>query len=184
MMVAPERLVPGTSAKACATPTFNASSARHLVDRVDTHAVRAAFCPENDEPADDKRRGHRRRVEQVGLQRLAEHHAQRGERHERDGDVEQQAASERIGGRIRQDRADLCAELPDDRQDRPGLDDDLEQLAARVVKIEQRGGEDQVPGARDREKLGETFDDPEDGRLKQQDGIHAAQSSEQARQYM
>ena len=74
------------------------------------------------------------------------------------------------------------AEFPDDSQDRARLDDDLEQLAASIVEVEQCRREDQVTRAGDRQELSESFDDPEDRRLQQQHEIHAYQSSEQARQ--
>ena len=65
MMVAPERLVPGISANACAMPTFSASSGVISSTECDAHGVRAALGPEDDEAADDEGGGHRRRVEQV-----------------------------------------------------------------------------------------------------------------------
>jgi hypothetical protein len=54
----------------------------------------------------------------------------------------------------------------------PGLDDDLEQLAARVVEVEQVAGQDQMSGRGDWQKLGESFDHAEDQRFEQQQGFH------------
>ena len=70
---------------------------------------------------------------------------------------------------------DALAILPDNRQDGAGLDDDLEQLAALVVEIEQVAGEDQVAGRRDRQEFGQPFDDAENESLEEKNGIHGAQ---------
>ncbi len=51
---------------------------------------------------------------------------------------------------------------PAHRQDRAELDHDLEDLAARSGEPDQFGGEDQMAGRGDRQKLGHTLDDAED----------------------
>ena len=65
MMVAPEREVPGISAKHCAKPTLSASS--QVIARVlSTLGLRGfSFHQKNDHAADDERERHRHGMEQV-----------------------------------------------------------------------------------------------------------------------
>ena len=59
----------------------------------------------------------------------------------------------------------------DDGEDRAGLNRDVEDLALLVVEAEQRTGEDEVTGARDRQELGQPFDDAHEGGLDQHDDV-------------
>ena len=59
----------------------------------------------------------------------------------------------------------------DHREDRAGLDRDVEHLALVVGEAEQRAGEDQVAGARDRQELGQALDDAHQGGLDEQHQI-------------
>jgi len=67
--------------------------------------------------------------------------------------------------RARQSRGDFpepCAIFPADGEDGARLDDDLEHLRALARVAEQRSGDDQVAGRRDRQEFGQTLDDAED----------------------
>jgi hypothetical protein len=52
------------------------------------------------------------------------------------------------------------------------LDDNLEQLAALVVEVEQIAGEDQVAGRGDRQEFGHALDDAENQGFEQEERIH------------
>ena len=171
MIVAPERLVPGMSANACAMPTFSASSA--VMSSTSSMRTRwlAPLGPQDDQAAEDEGGRHRRRVEQVRLQQLAEGQSEQRQRHEGDRHVDQQAARAGLAPSMGQHVTDARAVLPHHGQDRCRLDDDLEQLAAFVVEIQQRAGEDQMAGGRDRQKLGQAFDDTHHRGLGQQHRI-------------
>ncbi len=58
----------------------------------------------------------------------------------------------------RDEPGELDAILPHDRQHRAGLNHDLENLAPLVVESEQLADDDQMPGARYRQELGEPLD--------------------------
>jgi hypothetical protein len=59
----------------------------------------------------------------------------------------------------------LFAELPAHREDRWSLDEDEQRLDGGAVQTEQRLREDEVAGARDRQELGDAFDEAEDDRF-------------------
>ena len=63
-----------------------------------------------------------------------------------------------------------------DGEDGAGLDRDVEDLALVVGEAEQRAGEDQVAGARDRQEFGQAFDDPHDRGLEQHNEIQTEPS--------
>jgi hypothetical protein len=56
----------------------------------------------------------------------------------------------------------------DDREDRAGLDRDVEHFGLVVVKTEQRAGQDQVACRGDGKEFGQAFDDAHDGGFDQQ----------------
>ena len=60
------------------------------------------------------------------------------------------------------------AVFPDDGQHRAGLDHDVEHVPALVVRPQQVAGEDQVPGARDGQELGEPLHDAEEERVQEE----------------
>ncbi len=60
----------------------------HFVDRLDANLVLAPLRPQDDERPEDEGRRHGNRVEQVGLDRLAEGQAENGQRQEGDEQVE------------------------------------------------------------------------------------------------
>ena len=53
-----------------------------------------------------------------------------------------------------------------------GLDHDLDHLARGAGEVQQRAGQDQVAGGRDRQELGQPLDDAHDQGLHQQHDIH------------
>ena len=61
--------------------------------------------------------------------------------------------------------------LHDDREDRAELDDDVERVGPLPLQAEQAAHEDEVPGRRDRQVLGDAFDDAEDRRVER---VHCA----------
>jgi hypothetical protein len=76
MIVAPEREVPGISAKHCAIPTFSASS--HVIAAlVSTRNIPAfsRFDQQDHDAADDEGERHRHRVEENALDVLREQRA-------------------------------------------------------------------------------------------------------------
>jgi hypothetical protein len=75
-------------------------------------------------------------------------------------------AARQIAGEIREARAVLHHH----RKDRARLDEELEDLGALAVEIEQRRREDQVAGRRDRQELGEPFHHSEQERHPQHRG--------------
>ena len=165
MIVAPERDVPGISAKACATPDFERVLPAHVVDRLHRNAVLTPFRPQDHECSRDERDGHRYRLEERGLDVLAEDEAEERGRQERDGEIRDEAVRRRIREQAAQHAGELAPILPHHRQHRTGLDHDLEDLALLVIEAEQIAGQYEVAGAGDGQKLGQPLDDAEDHRL-------------------
>jgi len=52
------------------------------------------------------------------------------------------------------------------------LDDDLEQLAAIVIEIQQVAGKNQMAGRGNRQELGQPLDDAEDEGFEQENRVH------------
>ena len=185
MMVAPERLVPGISANACAMPSLSASSGRQVVE-IDRRAADAAACrcrcstQKMISPPTMNASATGTGLNRWALIVPAEEHPEHRRRQEGDQHVEREAAL--ATGSLRDSpptvRPILLAVVPDDGEHRAGLDRDVEQLGLLVGPAEQGAGEDQVPGAGDGQELGQPFDDAEDEGLDQQrqrvEKLHAA----------
>src|SRR6266850_267786 len=73
---------------------------------------------------------------------------------------------DQVQPQLRVDAEEARTVFPDHREDGAGLDRDVEHLAALVVRAEEVACQDQVPGARDGQELGQPFDDAEDQRVK------------------
>jgi len=101
-------------------------------------------------------------LEQYALDRASEGETDDRRRHERHRKMQPEALRCALGRDANQRMRKSMAVLPDDGQHGAGLDDDVEHLAALIVEAEQIGRQDQVPGARDRQKLGQPLDDAED----------------------
>ncbi len=89
----------------------------HVVDRLDSHRMLAPFGPQDDERTEDEGRRHRRRVEQVRLQHLADQQPDHGDRQEGDRHVGQQAARFRLGRQAAEGGRDPGTDIP---RRRPG----------------------------------------------------------------
>ena len=132
----------------------------------------APFGPKNEKATQDEGGGDGRRVEQRGLDRLAESEAKPGQRHKGDDNIDGKPLCGPLVQQTGQHGADLRPVLPAHRQDGPGLDDDFEQLAALVVEIEQIADQNQVTGRRNGQKFGQPFDDAKNKRFEQEQEIH------------
>ena len=126
---------------------------RHVVDA--HHARRGlarvpVFDREDHEGADDERRGHARRIEEVFLDEVLRGEADDGRRQERDEEVRGEALLHAVAREPRECLADTHAELPAHGKDRTQLDHDVEDLALLVVQPEEVRDDDEVPGRGDR----------------------------------
>ncbi len=121
--------------------------------------------------AEAERRKHRDRPKEMRLDEVVEKHPEHRRRQERDEEIDQEPQSCGILPEEAADhREDPHAIEPKHREDRAPLDDDVERvdrlLRRRVaIEAEQPRGQDEVPGARDRQVFGDPFDDPEDRRI-------------------
>ncbi len=145
----------------------------HVVHGVHAHGTgRAPLGPEDDEAAQDEGGRHDHRREEVLLDRLAEDQREHHGRQEADEHVEREALGAGLGGQRHQGLADFLPVHQHDREDRAGLDGDVEYLGLVVVETEQSAREDQVAGGGDGKELGQALDHAHDGGLGQQDEIH------------
>jgi hypothetical protein len=87
---------------------------RQILDVVDADAVFAPLGPEDDEAAEDEGGRHGHRIEQVGLDRLAEQQAEHGERHEGYRDVDGEALCAAVRGEAADHAQQPLAVLPAD----------------------------------------------------------------------
>jgi hypothetical protein len=137
-------------------------------------AVALSLGPQDDQTTDHEGAGNDWRVEQVFLDRLAERQPEHHGGRERDRHVGDEAA--RLHA-VAQARHGVAQPLPvddDHRQHRAALDRDVEHLGLGVGHAEQRAGEDQVPGRRDRQELGQPLDHAHHRGLGQQQRIQPA----------
>ena len=178
MIVAPEREVPGIKAKACANPTLSASfqvmsstcatrtrwlrRSAHRITRAPTMKASATGTGRN----------------RCALIAVREREAEHGRGHERDRKVEHEAARRRVAAQAAKGMREAAPVLPDDGEDRAGLDHDLEYLRLVAVEADQVAREDQVPRARDGEEFGQTLDDAQDQGVDQRGLRHPRQRSE------
>ena len=116
----------------------------------------------------------------AGFDHLAEEQADDGQRHESDQHIERKTLRRRLAWQAAYDFGDLCPVFPDHGQNGARLDDDLEQLAARVIEIEQVTGKDQMPRRGNRQEFGQPLNDAEDKGFEQQQKVHEALSEKGA----
>ena len=176
MIVEPERDAPGNQRERLRDADFQCVGPRHVVDGRHARLRGAAIDPQNDQTADDERHGHRHGEEQIRLDELVESEPQHRQRNEGDDEIRDEAPRRRIAREALQHAREAHAVFPHDREHRAALDHDVEYLGFVVVETEQLTRNDQVPGARDRQELGQTFDDAQYEGLKIRDGIHRALS--------
>ncbi len=143
-----------------------------IVHALDTDAVLAFFRPEDDEGADDEGDGHRHRLEQMRLDGLAEQQAEDGQRQKGDEQVEHETPRDHIARQAGHHAGDPGPVFPADGEYGAGLDDDFEQLAAFVIKMQQIAGQDQMTGAGNRQELGQPLDDAENQGVQQGREVH------------
>jgi len=105
-----------------------------------------------------------------------EHQAEHRGRQEADEEQADEAPRAAFGGEAAGDVQQALAVVPAHREDRPELDHDLEHLAGVVVVAEQVAEDDQVPGGRDRQELGEALDDAEHEGGEEEGEVHAIRS--------
>ena len=166
MIVAPERDVPGISASACAKPIFSASVQRiastlsmRTVDGA-TRCRRSTQRMTNAPTMNASATGtgaNRWRLDDLREQQAEHRGGQEGEQQ-----VDDEALRVARLGEARGDLAEPRAIFPADGEDGARLDDDLEHLRALARVAEQRSGDDQVAGRRDRQEFGQALDDAED----------------------
>ena len=160
----------GDQRQALHQPDLERVDARHLVDR--PHALGpglalAALDEQDRQAADDEGQRHRHRREQVRLDRLRERQPEHHRGHERDQHVEREALRDPVAADVGDGAREALPVLPDDGEHRAGLDRDLEHLGRLAGEAQQRAGDDQVPGRRDRQELGQALDDAHHGGLDQ-----------------
>ena len=163
MIVDPARDIPGMSAKAWATPTLSAS--RHVIAStlVDANPMVAALGPQDQQPADDERERDRGRVEtEYVLIQSPNASPSTASGVNAIATLATKRRARRVVDEPAQDLPVARAILPDHGHDGAGLDHDREHFRALVVEAEQLLRDDQMPGARDRKELGQSFDNPED----------------------
>ena len=163
MMVAPERLVPGTSARHCARPTASASRGRiSSIVAIRIFGVRRS-AQRMTKPPTMKVVATTAGVKRCSLTALPN---SRPSTTAGTKAIATLSAKRRARASLPRPASGLREPLPvddDHGDDRAGLDRDVEHLALGVVEAEQRAGEDQVAGARDRQELGQALDDAHQG---------------------
>jgi len=136
---------------------------------VDAHrAGWAAFGPEDDEAAHDEGSGHHGRGEQVGLDGLAQQQSHDDRRQKTDQHIEGKTLGLGTVCQPSNGAADFLPVDQDHREDRTGLDGDVEDFGLVVVKAQQASSQDQVPSGRNRQKFGQSFDHAHDGGFDEQ----------------
>ena len=128
----------------------------------------APLYPEDDQAADDEGRGDHRGVEQMGLDRLVNEETDDAGGHETDGDIEDKASGFVTAAELAQGAGNPLPVDDDHRQDRAGLDRNVENLRLVVGHAQQGAGQDQMPGRRNRQEFGQAFNDAHHGGLQQQ----------------
>ena len=107
------------------------------------------------------------------LDRLGEQHAEHGGRQEADAHVDGETLCARIAAQAGDGFAQTLRIDEHHREDRAGLDRDVEHLALLVGEAEQRSGEDQMSGRRDWQEFGQPLDDAHEGGLDEQQRVQA-----------
>jgi len=121
------------------------------------HFMLAPLGPQHHDAAHHQRRGDGDRVEQVMVNQVSENHPQHHGRQECDQQVDGKALRIALGRQTGHHVEDLAAKLPDHRQNRTELNDDVERHGAFATKVEQIGDDNLVAGTGDRQKLRQPF---------------------------
>ncbi len=170
-MVTRLRLTPGQRARICAAPMI---AACRTVNDVSPTSPGRGIPPHEEHSAGEPGGDDGPRPEQLVLDRVAGDHADGGRGHEGDQQPDEQAAtvgiaSDDTGGQL----AEPSPVQHDDREDRPDLDGDRirvgGELAVAFPEVEQPLHDEQVPGRRHGQVLGETLDGAECDRLQRRE---------------
>jgi hypothetical protein len=121
----------------------------------------ASLRPQDDHAAGDEGDGHGDRIEEVCFDPAAEDQSEESERKEGDGDVRREASRGRVAREPADHRDQAGSVLPAHGENRACLNHDGEYLRALVGESEQLLSDDEMPGARDRQKLRQPLDDAE-----------------------
>ena len=116
-----------------------------------------ALGPEHDHPAHHQRQGDGDRIEQPLVDQVGEQDAEDYRREERDQQVGGETLGLALARQVTDDLKDLSTKLPDDSEDRRQLDDDVERLGAFAAEADEVGDDDLVPGAGNRQELGQPW---------------------------
>ena len=122
---------------------------------------------EDDEAADDQRRRHGERIEEIGLEKIRDKNADDGggkEGHER---VDDEALLDGLRKETAEHPDDPHPVVPADRKDRPRLNGDDERVRRRIRESHEVRRHDQMPSRTHRKEFSEAFDDAEEGGLQQ-----------------
>jgi DNA-binding NtrC family response regulator len=112
--------------------------------------------------ADDERGGHGDRAEEARLDHLVEQEAHPGRGHEGDGERRRQPHAARLAAREAEEEIAQARPVIDDHREHGAeLDHHVEGLVRLVDVTQIRAEQNQVPGGRNGQKLGEAFEDPE-----------------------
>ena len=153
-------------------PDLQRVAGAHRVDLLDARLPVCTLEPQDHDAADHEGRRDGHRMEEVGLDVLAEQQPQNSRRHEGDQQIHGEASLRRIAREPAHREREAPPIFPAHRQDRTELDGDRERLLLLAGEAQQLLGDDEMARARDRQELGESLDDAEDQRLEENDGIH------------
>jgi hypothetical protein len=134
--------------------------------------LRARLHPQNHQPPNHQRHRHRDGVEQIKLDGLDGQRANHCGRQKGQAQAHHKAQGDRVAAHAAGQRGDARAVFPAHRQDRPQLNHHFEHLALAIVKVDQIASQNQMPGAGNRKKLGNAFNDAHDQGLAQQQDVH------------
>ena len=136
--------------------------------QIAVQAAVTALDPQDHQTAGDEGQRHRHRVKQMRLDGLAKGQPEHHRRDEGDEHIEREAPRCGVGAQPHHRALQPLAVLPDHGEHGAGLDGDLEDLGGLAGEADERAGQDQVTGARDRQELGESLDDAHEGGFQQQ----------------
>lgn len=136
-----------------------------------------ALGPELDHPAHHQRQGDGDRIEQPLVDQVGEQDAEDYRREERDQQVGGETLGLALARQVTDDLKDLSPKFPDDSEDRRQLDDDVERLGAFAAEADEVGDDDLVPGAGNRQELGQPLHDAQDERLESSPPLHVSPPS-------
>ncbi len=149
----------------------------HVVDVFGADHMLPALGPEHDHPAHHQRQGDGDRIEQPLVDQVGEQDAEDYRREERDQQVGGETLGLALARQVTDDLKDLSPKFPDDSEDRRQLDDDVERLGAFAAEADEVGDDDLVPGAGNRQELGQPLHDAQDERLESSPPLHVSPPS-------